>query len=70
MNSFIILTFLCNPLFRSILNQPSEYKVNNVPIKLFPWEEPHKPAHDDKSFRIVQKGKNLDKSPVQLKSQC
>ena len=45
--------FLC---FRSILNNQSEYKLNNVPLKLFPWEESEKPAQD-KSFRIVQKGK-------------
>lgn len=40
---------------RNILNKQSEYKLNNVPLKLFPWEESEKPAQD-KSFRIVQKG--------------
>lgn len=52
---------------RSILNQP-EYKLNNVPLKLFPWEDSNKSSHDDKSFRIVQKGKKPDENHLQPKT--
>ncbi|CAO1307026.1 unnamed protein product [Diamesa serratosioi] len=42
---------------KNILNanntQSTEYKINNVPVKLFPWEE--KTPYEDKSFRVVQK---------------
>lgn len=48
--------------FRSIINGSSqnEYKLNNVPM--FPWEASQKPTHEDKSFRIVQKGELRYKS--------
>lgn len=43
--------------FRNMLNgsgASTEYKINNIPVKLFSWEEPQKPQ-EDKSFKIVQK---------------
>ncbi|KAL7039571.1 hypothetical protein ACKWTF_000032 [Chironomus riparius] len=41
---------------RSVLNgnsQATEYKLNNIPVKLFSWEEPQK-LQEEKPFKIVQ----------------
>lgn len=39
-------------------SQANDYKLNNVPVKLFSWEEPQKPM-DDKSFKVVQQSKSF-----------
>lgn len=55
--NFQIASLTSSLFFRNILNgnntQSTEYKLNNVPVKLFPWEE--KTPYEDKSFRVVQK---------------
>jgi hypothetical protein len=35
---------------------PTEYKLNNVPVKLFSWDEPQKqpPPAEEKPFKVVQ----------------
>jgi hypothetical protein len=59
---FHIMRFINNLIFfflRNILNgnsQATEYKLNNIPVKLFSWEEPQKPQ-DEKPFKVVQKSK-------------
>lgn len=56
------LTLIDFSFTRNILNgsgiQP-EYKINNIPVKLFSWEEPQKKPHDDKSFKVVQTSEEI-----------
>jgi hypothetical protein len=32
-------------------NNQNEYKINNVPLKLFPWEETHKPFEEKRTMQ-------------------
>ena len=37
-------------------SQATEYKLNNIPVKLFSWEEPQK-LQEEKPFKIVPHSK-------------
>lgn len=49
-------------MYRNILNgntqSTTEYKLNNVPVKLFSWEEPQKPQQEEKPFKVVQQSED------------
>lgn len=61
--SLTLIDFCLFSFARNILNgsgiQP-EYKINNIPVKLFSWEEPPQKPHEDKSFKVVQKSEELN----------
>lgn len=52
--SLSIFFFFARNILNGSSTQGAEYKINNVPVKLFSWEEPQKPQ-EDKSFKVVQK---------------
>ncbi|KAG5674616.1 hypothetical protein PVAND_004570 [Polypedilum vanderplanki] len=39
-------------------SQATEYKLNNVPVKLFTWDEPQKPTEEKPPFKVVQQTSN------------
>lgn len=47
------LFLYCRTIFNGKSGNVSEYKINNVPVKLYPWEETNK--FDEKPFRIMPK---------------